>query len=51
MNQVDRLYYDLLKNVLNNDQFIANRTDIGVYSIFGATLELGLQQGLTIKTK
>ena len=50
MNQVDRQYHDLLKNVLNNGQSVGDRTGTGVRSIFGATLEFDLQQGFPILT-
>ena len=50
MNQVDRQYHDLLKNVLNSGQSVGDRTGTGVRSIFGATLEFNLQQGFPILT-
>lgn len=43
LNDTDRQYFDLIKDILTHGQLHTNRTGISAYSVFGRTMRFNLQ--------
>ena len=50
MNQVDKVYLDMCKDILENGTFKEDRTGVGTYSTFGKQLRFDLSQGFPLLT-
>ena len=50
MNQVDKVYLDMCKDILENGTFKEDRTGVGTYSTFGQQLRFDLSQGFPLLT-
>jgi len=45
LNPFDRVYHDLLQDVLDNGRFKTDRTGVGCYSVFGRQVRFDLSKG------